>query len=77
VIVAVPAATPLNIPEEDPMDAMVGALLLQLPAEGVQFKVTVEATQISVVPVIEPGLGFKVATLLPVEVHVPFETEAV
>ena len=76
-MVAVPAPTPLSIPVEDPTVATVGVLLLQLPPEGVHDNVTVDATQISVVPVIVPGFGFIVAVLVPVEVQEPFDPEAV
>jgi hypothetical protein len=49
-----PAAIPVNIPEEDPIVATAVLLLLQLPP-GISVKTVVPPTQTLAVPVIGKG----------------------
>jgi type IV secretory pathway VirB3-like protein len=65
------------MPVEEPIDAIAVLLLVQLPPVVVLFNVTTEPTHIVVVPVIGAGFGFMVTMLVPVEVQIPLETEAV
>lgn len=44
-MIAVPAPIPVTIPDAEPTDAMVGALLVHVPPEGVPESVIVEPTQ--------------------------------
>ena len=73
----VPAVPPTIIPVEEPMVATVVLLLLQLPPLVELLSVTVELVQIVVVPVMLPGFGFIVTTLVPLAEHVPLLSVAV
>lgn len=65
------------MPVDEPIVATVVLLLLQLPPLVALLSVTLELVQIVVVPVITPGLGFMVTTLLAPEEHTPFVSVAV
>ena len=58
-----PEIKPVTIPVDDPTIALM-LLLVQVPPEGVEFKVVVNPTQTSGVPVIIDGLGLIVITVL-------------
>ena len=55
VICAVPDATPVTIPLEEPTDATPGVLLDQLPPAGVSDKVVEYPEQMAATPVIVPA----------------------
>ena len=59
-IVAVPDETPLTMPDEDPITAIVLLLLLQVPPVVVQVSVVVETVVTEVAPVIAEGRGLTV-----------------
>jgi hypothetical protein len=69
VIVVVPVARPLTIPEDVPMVATVGVLLVHVPPEGVLLRVVAVPVQILIVPVGTDGSGLtltvNVATAVP------------
>ena len=54
-IVAVPAPVPVSKPEDDPMDAMLVLLLLQVPEDIVSVSTVDVPTHTSVVPLITEG----------------------
>jgi hypothetical protein len=51
VIVVVPAATPVTTPDDDPIVAIAGVLLVQVPPDGVPDNIIVEPTHTAMVPV--------------------------
>ncbi len=57
---AVPTATPVTIPEDEPIVATEVLPLVQLPPDAVSFNVVVVPTQAVGVPVIAPGDRFTV-----------------
>ena len=64
VMVAVPAVPPVTIPDELPTDAMDGALLAQVPPDTGLVSVTVCVAHTVSGPLIVPGFGFTVTTLV-------------
>ena len=59
----VPAATPVNTPDEEPISAMLVFALLQVPPVGLEI-VKVPFTQTLIDPGIAAGTGFTVITLV-------------
>ncbi len=59
----VPAATPVNTPDEEPISAMLVFALLQVPPVGLEI-VKVPFTQTLIEPGIATGTGFTVITLV-------------
>jgi hypothetical protein len=60
VAVAIPALTPVTIPEADPIVATASGLMLHVPPAGVDDKVVEEPAQIVVIPVMALAPGFTV-----------------
>jgi hypothetical protein len=60
IILGVPAATPVTIPDADPTVAWAVLLLLQVPPAVRSDKVVVKPIQTLVVPVITAGIGLTV-----------------
>ena len=56
----VPANAPVTIPDDDPMAAIAGLLLVHVPPAGVEFSVVVNPTQTASVPVMFVGLALTV-----------------
>ena len=54
---AVPANSPVTIPDDEPMMATVVLLLVHVPPAGVEFSVVVNPTQTVSVPVMFVGLA--------------------
>jgi len=53
----VPTLAPKTVPDEEPMEAIAGALLLHVPPDGVSLRSDVELTQIFGAPLITAGAG--------------------
>jgi hypothetical protein len=62
--VAVPGATPVTTPDDDAADAISVALLLHVPPPGVSLNIRVEPTHTLNRPMIVPGNGFTVTTVV-------------
>lgn len=62
VIIAVPGATPVRTPLDEPISAMEVLLLTHVPPPGAEVNVLVADAQILKPPVIVPGVGFTVTT---------------
>ena len=62
-MVVVPAATPVNTPDAEPISAMLVFALLQVPPVGLEI-VKVPFTQTLIDPGIAAGTGFTVITLV-------------
>lgn len=63
-MVAVPAATPATIPVAEPTVAVVGWLLLHVPAVVVVESVIADPSQTVLSPVIAAGVGWTVTTVV-------------
>ena len=56
-VVAVPPVTPVTIPLDEPIEAMVGLLLLQVPPDAVLDNEVVKPVQREAVPVMVPAVA--------------------
>ena len=64
-MLAVPAAMPVTIPEDEPMVALEVLLLVHIPPASASVKFVVNPRQTEAVPEIEAGSEFMVMTALP------------
>lgn len=67
VMVVVPAISALTTPDDEPMVAMAGLLLLQVPPGVASVSVVVKPMQPLVVPFMVPGSGFTVTAVIAVQ----------
>ena len=75
-MVAVPAPTPLTMPEEEPTVARNVLLLAQVPPVVASVSVVADPGQIVVVPLIAPGKGLMVTVALPSAPQQPADDSA-
>ena len=61
-IVAVPPATPVNVPEAEPIDATKLLLLVHVPPLAASVSVTVDPIHVAALPNIAVGNAFTVTT---------------
>ena len=74
-IVAVPAATPLTIPVDEPTDAVPAALLLHVPPVVASVKAIANPTQTAEGPVIAEGTALTFTVQIADAEQAPDETE--